>query len=100
LHGTARFCSEYAWSSRNGISTGRRSTEKQDVRHIISQDDDVPEAPPRVERRRNPDRRTVWRGGRRDTDWLKRPSGHLDASAVLAQRSRWRELLQHLNLSF
>jgi len=28
-----------------------------------------------VERRRNPDRRTGWRGGRRNTDWINRPVG-------------------------
>jgi hypothetical protein len=26
-----------------------------------------------VDRRRTPDRRAFWRGGRRDTDWLNRP---------------------------
>jgi hypothetical protein len=28
-----------------------------------------------VERRRQPDRRSCWRGGRRNTDWTNRPSG-------------------------
>jgi hypothetical protein len=32
-----------------------------------------------VDRRRTPDRRLEWRGGRRDTDWtLNRPAGVLD----------------------
>jgi hypothetical protein len=32
-----------------------------------------------VDRRRTPDRRDTWRGGRRDTDWtLNRPAGVLD----------------------
>lgn len=35
---------------------------------------DIPQAV-LCERRRFPDRRTVWRGGRRDTDWIDRPSG-------------------------
>jgi len=31
-----------------------------------------------VDRRRTPDRRTVWRGGRRDSDWtINRPQGVL-----------------------
>lgn len=99
MHETAQFCTGFGRSSRNGIWTGLRSADKQAVKHIISLDDDVPEAPPRLERRRNPDRRTVWRGGRRDSDWLKRrPDGHLNASGVMAQPSRWRELQQHLNL--
>jgi hypothetical protein len=41
--------------------------------HVI---DDLP--PFIVERRRSPDRRTVWRGGRRDSDWINRPPGALD----------------------
>jgi hypothetical protein len=28
-----------------------------------------------MERRTNPDRRTLWRGGRRDKDWKDRPDG-------------------------
>jgi hypothetical protein len=28
-----------------------------------------------LERRRQPDRRTEWRGGRRDSDWRNRPAG-------------------------
>jgi hypothetical protein len=38
---------------------------------------EVVDIPPeiRCERRRAPDRRVVWRGGRRDADWLDRPSG-------------------------
>ena len=47
-----------------------------------------------VERRRAPDRRTRWRGGRRDRDWLNRPLGAL---ARLARRDRplfaWRSWL-------
>ncbi|MEE8130558.1 MAG: hypothetical protein V3T48_09730 [Vicinamibacterales bacterium] len=49
------------------------------------------EPPPVVlfERRRNPDRRTTWRGGRRDSDWLNRPPGAL-AKLDRSQRGRWR----------
>ena len=35
-----------------------------------------------VERRRQPDRRTVWRGGRRDTDWINRPPGAWERAAA------------------
>lgn len=37
-------------------------------------DFDIPVAVP-FERRTSPDRRIVWRGGRRDTDWTDRPTG-------------------------
>jgi hypothetical protein len=30
-----------------------------------------------MERRHAPDRRSNWRGGRRDTDWTNRPDGSL-----------------------
>jgi len=30
-----------------------------------------------VDRRRMPERRTTWRGGRRDSDWINRPPGVL-----------------------
>jgi hypothetical protein len=43
------------------------------MKHIVSNVSDVPLAPPLVERRKNPDRRAVWRGGRRDSDWVNRP---------------------------
>ena len=47
------------------------------------------------DRRSAPDRRTEWRGGRRDSDWLIRPSGALDRMAqanrlILAWRT-WRK---------
>jgi hypothetical protein len=39
----------------------------------------IEEPPPVVfmDRRRTPDRRAAWRGGRRDADWLQRPPGAL-----------------------
>jgi hypothetical protein len=42
-----------------------------------------------VERRHLPDRRGFWRGGRRNTDWMRRPIGawrHLEQSL-----SPWRQ---------
>ena len=41
---------------------------------------ELSDVPPFVlaDRRRTPDRRTVWRGGRRDSDWtINRPQGVL-----------------------
>jgi hypothetical protein len=38
-----------------------------------------------VDRRRTPDRRKEWRGGRRDTDWINRPPDSL-ARLQAAQR--------------
>jgi hypothetical protein len=31
-----------------------------------------------IDRRSHPDRRAVWRGGRRDDDWINRPPGAID----------------------
>ena len=71
------------------------------MQHIISEADDVPMAPPLVERRLSPDRRAEWRGGRRDSDWLERPYGAL---ARLEQgqkrRARWLKALTSINLSW
>ena len=44
------------------------------IRHLDSQE--LP-AVVTVERRCTPERRTMWRGGRRDADWLNRPPGAL-----------------------
>lgn len=45
-----------------------------------------------IERRHTPDRRAVWRGGRRNTDWVNRPLGawkHFEQSF-----SPWRQWLK------
>ena len=56
------------------------------MRHIITNVSDVPVVPPIVDRRRGgPDRRTEWRGGRRDSDWVNRPPDSL-AKLEAAQR--------------
>jgi hypothetical protein len=48
------------------------------VKHTTFQSDDLPLLPVLVDRRRAPDRRTIWRGGRRDSDWTtNRPLGAL-----------------------
>lgn len=46
----------------------------------------------RVDRRRAPDRRVGWRGGRRDADWLNRPSNSLARMARVAKTWRRRSL--------
>jgi hypothetical protein len=43
--------------------------------HPVPLFDDVPVV--LFDRRRAPDRRRAWRGGRRDSDWLNRPPGAL-----------------------
>jgi hypothetical protein len=56
------------------------------MRHFITEASDVPPNPPLVDRRFTPDRRAVWRGGRRDSDWINRPPGAL--SKLTAADSR------------
>jgi hypothetical protein len=47
-----------------------------------------------ADRRRAPDRRDRWRGGRRDTDWtLNRPAGVLDQRGA---RADWFSALRRL----
>jgi hypothetical protein len=55
------------------------------MRHIVSDVADVPLGPPAIDRRRTPDRRTEWQGGRRDSDWTNRPPEAL-ANLERAQR--------------
>ena len=47
------------------------------MRHIVVDVPDLPPAPLVRDRRCTPDRRTEWRGGRRDNDWVNRPLGGL-----------------------
>lgn len=69
------------------------------MRHIVLQTDDVPLPPPLFDRRKNPDRRAVWRGGRRDSDWVNRPLGALDRIERDAnRRASWRRALSTLHL--
>jgi hypothetical protein len=53
-----------------------------------------------VDRRRTPDRRTVWRGGRRDSDWISRPPGAWARITAPPDppRRRWQAVLSTLNL--
>lgn len=48
------------------------------MKHIVTDVGDVPPPLPELDRRRVPDRRRVWRGGRRDSDWQNRPLGALE----------------------
>jgi len=57
------------------------------MRQISPDSHDVPAPPPVVERRRRPDRRMMWRGGRRDGDWRSRPPGALARFAATEGRS-------------
>lgn len=46
------------------------------MKHIVYDGHDVPPPVPMLDRRRGPaERRRVWRGGRRDSDWQDRPPG-------------------------
>jgi hypothetical protein len=68
------------------------------MKHIIVDQTDVPPPPPAYDRRRTPDRRTIWRGGRRDSDWIDRPLGGLDRLEREAKRSAWRRVLSTLHI--
>jgi hypothetical protein len=69
------------------------------MRHIVLETDDVPLPPPLYDRRKTPDRRRVWRGGRRDSDWVNRPIGALARlDREHAWRDRWRRTFSTLHL--
>ena len=42
------------------------------------------------ERRTRPDRRSAWRGGRRDDDWINRPLGGLERLERSRRAQLWR----------
>jgi hypothetical protein len=76
-----------------------RAAEIWGVRHIILQSDDVPVLPVVMDRRRQPDRRAAWRGGRRDSDWHRRPPGVWPRVALERPPSPgWRRLLASFQL--
>ena len=69
------------------------------MRHLTVDVSDIPPVPPLVDRRRNPDRRAVWRGGRRDSDWVNRPPRaweHLDANRRKPSLLRWAVSALHI----
>jgi hypothetical protein len=67
------------------------------VKHIRLQTDDVPVLPFVMDRRRSPDRRATWRGGRRDSDWHDRPLGAWDRIGTSTQ-PRWLRVIASLHL--
>jgi hypothetical protein len=68
------------------------------MKHLVSDAIDVPPPAPAYDRRRTTDRRKVWRGGRRDSDWVNRPIGALDRLEREATFSAWRRVLSTLHL--
>jgi hypothetical protein len=69
------------------------------MRHIILDTNDVPPPMPLYDRRRTPDRRRVWRGGRRDSDWLHRPlNGFARLKREQTRLSGWRRALSTIHL--
>jgi hypothetical protein len=68
------------------------------MKHIVGDMTDVPPPVPVYDRRRTPDRRKVWRGGRRDSDWLNRPIGGLNRLEREAKVSTWRRVLSTLHI--
>jgi hypothetical protein len=68
------------------------------VKHIIYDVDDVPVLPQIMDRRVNPNRRAVWRGGRRDGDWTDRPPDAWTRLVPGHPPSRWRTVLSTLHL--
>ena len=84
---------------QKGLYSRGYTTETWDVKHIILQTDDVPVLPVVMDRRRQPDRRAAWRGGRRDSDWRRRPPGVWPRVAVdRTPPLVWRRLLASLQL--
>lgn len=63
------------------------------MRHIVSDLNDIPALPPVMDRRKTPDRRKVWRGGRRASDWENRPVGALDRLELARRQGAWRRAL-------
>jgi len=74
-------------------------SETPGVKHISLDVDDVPVIAPLLDRRRTPDRRATWRGGRRDSDWTARPLDGLSRYATEASDApRWRQMLSSLHI--
>ena len=59
-----------------GLMAAAAAADTECMRRLSADFSDIPPAVSR-ERRRQPDRRVAWRGGRRDDDWVKRPLGAL-----------------------
>jgi len=68
------------------------------MRHVIADVTDVPPPQPLLDRRKTPDRRKEWRGGRRDTDWINRPPDALAKLAARQSKSTLRKIFSVLHL--
>src|SRR3954465_9820155 len=83
-----------AYGAERGAKASAQSSDRRNMHEIF----DVADVPPAivVERRHQRDRRSFWRGGRRNTDWMSRPIG---AWRSLEQRlSPWRQWIAKLPL--
>jgi hypothetical protein len=97
--GQDRDCTVFRSKRNRPLAFTPPAAERADVKHIILQANDVPVAPFLMDRRRIPDRRSRWRGGRRDSDWLNRPLGAWDRIADRsAPPARWKQALASLHL--
>ena len=68
------------------------------MKHICFDTHDIPAAPFLMDRRRAPDRRVEWRGGRRDSDWHTRPPGAWARLYDERGASGWKRVLASLHL--
>jgi hypothetical protein len=91
LHGSARNIEDI-------LQQRRCAAERSRVKHIIAHIEDVPPSPHVMDARVIPDRRTVWRGGRRDTDWTTRPRDAWNRLNPAPPLPRWRMVLSALHL--
>jgi hypothetical protein len=66
------------------------------VKHITRDLNDVPAGLPMTDRRRTPDQRREWRGGRRDSDWVGRPPAAW--SRYTGKPAAWRQVLSTLHI--
>ena len=66
--------------------------------HSIIDLGDVPPVPVLYDRRKSPDRRREWRGGRRDSDWTNRPPVSLTKLERQLRMTRWRRAFASLHL--
>lgn len=85
---------------RAGRADRRTGAASAAVRDTMELNTETPfRVPHLADRRKNPDRRQVWRGGRRDSDWLNRPPDarfpRPDAAPI---GMRWQALMSILHL--
>jgi hypothetical protein len=78
----------------SGVHGRTCRTEQSPIREAMQRPDTPQTTRTIVDRRRTPDRRQTWRGGRRDSDWITRPAGALALieRAAAPALSVWRRL--------